>query len=578
MTFPIRLFLAAFLCAAAVVSTRAADDTPDIVIERAPDTPDASVTQADTEDRSAEIADLRTKLQSAQATIEVLTTKNQQLDATLAARTNELREVKTLLATADTRVKELSTARGTDSANADALAAEKARADEATTRLNTLVAGAARIQDEKAALEAQLATARQNETQLREQLTAAPKPDPELPKKLAALEAQLSETRRAQAVVQAENDVLRAAADDHTQNAAALQTLRQEKTTLEAQLAQLRQSESALREQLAAAADRPDPATPSPEIAARLADLEDKLSTSLRSYSLLQQENDRLKNASTESEKLAAELESLRAEKTELESRLAAQPPADLAQKFAAAENKLNTTLRSFSQLQAENDRLKSSAADATRLQAELDSLRADHAALESRVAATPATEAGAATPSADLTQKLADTEDRLATTLRSYSQLQAENDRLKNEASRTSESAHVSAERTASDNAAQMAALYDELRQTKAQLASLAVENSQLKTRVALSGPPPGSSFSTPTRPGFARPAVTDTTAPATPAAPANASGPREHTVVLGDTLAKISRQYYGTAGRWDEILEANSDVIQNENALTVGTTLRIP
>jgi nucleoid-associated protein YgaU len=47
---------------------------------------------------------------------------------------------------------------------------------------------------------------------------------------------------------------------------------------------------------------------------------------------------------------------------------------------------------------------------------------------------------------------------------------------------------------------------------------------------------------------------------------------------VAPGDTLGKISRQYYGTPGRWDEILRANGDVIKNENVLTVGSTLRIP
>jgi nucleoid-associated protein YgaU len=47
---------------------------------------------------------------------------------------------------------------------------------------------------------------------------------------------------------------------------------------------------------------------------------------------------------------------------------------------------------------------------------------------------------------------------------------------------------------------------------------------------------------------------------------------------VVAGDSLAKISRTYYGTAARWDEILHANRDVIKNENVLPIGATLRIP
>jgi Chromosome segregation ATPases len=498
MTLPLRLCLALSLCSAPATLLRAADE-PDIVIQRAPDTSDDSAAREEARRLAAEIADLRTRLQSAQATIEVLTAKNQQLDATLAARTDELRDVKALLASAETRVKELTAARSANASSADALAAEKARADEATTRLNTVVAGATRLQEEKARLESQLAQTRQAEADLREQLAAAPKPDDTLAAKLAETESQLAEARRAHTVLQAENDVLRAAADDHKENAAALQTLRSEKAALESQLTELRATEASLREQLAAATNRPEPTQPSREIAARLADLENKLSTSLRSYTLLQQENDRLQASAAEREKLAAELESLRAEKSELESKVADQPPADLASRLAETEDKLNTTLRSFSQLQAENDRLKTEAARAT-------------------------------------------------------------------------ESAHTSAERSAADNAAQMAALYEELRQTKAQLASLSADNAQLKTRLALSGPPPGSGLSTPTRPGAVRHENTDTPAPPPAAAP------RQHTVVLGDTLAKISRHYYGTPGRWDEILAANRDVIQNENALTVGTTLRIP
>jgi len=569
MIAPTRCLLVCLLAASLPVH---AADEPDIVIQRADDTDD-SAARAETERLAAELADLHTKLQSAQATIEVLSTKNQQLDSTLAARTGELREVKALLATAEARVKELTAARG-EAITPTALAAEKARADEATNRLNTLVAGASRLQDEKATLESQLAQLRENETRLREQLAAAT-PASELSSKISELEAQLAETRRAEALVRAENDVLRAASNQHAQSAATLQTLRQENSRLQSELTQLRESEKTLREQLAAATPAKS-SEPSPEIAAKLADLEDKLSTSLRSYTLLQQENDRLKNASADTDKLNAELASLRAEKAELESKLSQQPPADLTAKLADTENKLDTTLRSFSQLQAENDRLKSSAAEVARLEAELDSLRADHATLESRLADATAAQPAPAAPPEDLSRRLASTEDRLATVLRSYSQLQAENDRLKNEAARSAESAHVSAERSAADTASQMSALYDELRQTRAQLVSVSAENAQLKTRLALSGPPPGSTLAAPTRPGFARPQNPDTPAPVTPAEPAAA--PRQHTVVLGDTLAKISRQYYGTPGRWDQILEANRDVIQNENALTVGITLRIP
>jgi nucleoid-associated protein YgaU len=46
----------------------------------------------------------------------------------------------------------------------------------------------------------------------------------------------------------------------------------------------------------------------------------------------------------------------------------------------------------------------------------------------------------------------------------------------------------------------------------------------------------------------------------------------------VAGDTLGKISRQYYGTANRWPAILAANSDVLRDERSLVVGRVLKIP
>jgi len=56
-------------------------------------------------------------------------------------------------------------------------------------------------------------------------------------------------------------------------------------------------------------------------------------------------------------------------------------------------------------------------------------------------------------------------------------------------------------------------------------------------------------------------------------PAAPA-----RVYVVVDGDTLSKISKQYYGTANRWDEILKTNHGILKDENHLQAGMKLTIP
>ena len=62
--------------------------------------------------------------------------------------------------------------------------------------------------------------------------------------------------------------------------------------------------------------------------------------------------------------------------------------------------------------------------------------------------------------------------------------------------------------------------------------------------------------------------------TAPA-PAAPAE---PRTYTVVSGDSLSKIAKQFYGKASLWPRIFEANKDQIKNPDLIHPGQKLRIP
>ena len=51
-----------------------------------------------------------------------------------------------------------------------------------------------------------------------------------------------------------------------------------------------------------------------------------------------------------------------------------------------------------------------------------------------------------------------------------------------------------------------------------------------------------------------------------------------RFHTVNPGESLSRIAKQYYGTPARWNDILEANREVIRNPDNLAPGTKLRIP
>ena len=49
-------------------------------------------------------------------------------------------------------------------------------------------------------------------------------------------------------------------------------------------------------------------------------------------------------------------------------------------------------------------------------------------------------------------------------------------------------------------------------------------------------------------------------------------------HTVVSGDTLGGISKEYYGTWKLYPEIFEANKPMLSNPDKIYPGQVLRIP
>lgn len=49
-------------------------------------------------------------------------------------------------------------------------------------------------------------------------------------------------------------------------------------------------------------------------------------------------------------------------------------------------------------------------------------------------------------------------------------------------------------------------------------------------------------------------------------------------YTVVKGDSLSKIAKQFYGSANRWHEIFDANRDQISNPDLIKPGQVLKIP
>lgn len=50
------------------------------------------------------------------------------------------------------------------------------------------------------------------------------------------------------------------------------------------------------------------------------------------------------------------------------------------------------------------------------------------------------------------------------------------------------------------------------------------------------------------------------------------------KHTVKSGDTLSKIAKQYYGEAGKYMKIFNANTDILKNPDLIKPGQELVIP
>ena len=180
--------------------------------------------------------------------------------------------------------------------------------------------------------------------------------------------------------------------------------------------------------------------------------------------------------------------------------------------------------------------------------------------------------------------QELADTKEKLGTTLRGYALIEKERDEL---AKRPAAAAPAYP-----DLRNQVTSLEAELKRTTAQYerdlaaaraqslsaqnagAALAQQNFPPKAAPA---PEPVASRTVPGRTSVS-PATTVATPPAVASAPTPVAPRRTHLVVGGDSLAKLSQRYYGTPNRWQEIYNANREVIGANGALRTGTELRIP
>jgi nucleoid-associated protein YgaU len=229
----------------------------------------------------------------------------------------------------------------------------------------------------------------------------------------------------------------------------------------------------------------------------------------------------------------------------------------------------------------------------------ELATLRASHAKLQ----------AGNASAA-----QLGEIEDKLATSLRNYTQLQDENARLRADLDRArGENSQLSAQlksATTENQAAQgtLTQLNTELLAQKEARAraeqATAAARAQLSAVIAARDAAPATAM--PAESSAAAPALSTlqlakappadssaiaelrtnpervrnaevATAPVPPPAPAPKAA-RLHVVQAGETLEKIAQKYYGDAKRWVRIYTVNNDTLRDGRPLKPGMELEIP
>jgi LysM repeat protein len=78
--------------------------------------------------------------------------------------------------------------------------------------------------------------------------------------------------------------------------------------------------------------------------------------------------------------------------------------------------------------------------------------------------------------------------------------------------------------------------------------------------------------------------PQAKSATAPQAPVTPVSGTKPaaspaeQTYTVAKGDTLSKISREFYGNANEYMRIFDANRDQLKDPDKIQIGQVLRIP
>lgn len=304
-----------------------------------------------------------------------------------------------------------------------------------------------------------------------------------------------------------------------------------------------------------------------------------------------------------DNQRLAAERETLGQQLAD--ARKVATVLPGLSDEKAALQERLEAVGTQLLKAQQEIDTLQKENADATAQvlagKQEAEKAQADLAALQGRT-----TEAEKAAEShnasvAELTEANSKLEAERDGLQRQLASLRADNVRLTQSAG-SLEQLKADAERSAQQN---IEALTAQLAQTRRDLQSARDANSRLvegnvaqeRDRVAVitqlqqqnsalaarlaQAQGTLDQIASAARLGTPASAIASGTPAPIPTVRIGTAGPAEvryHTVTEGDSLSRISMRYYGTANRWQEIYNANRDVLQGSSALRVGMQLRIP
>jgi TPR repeat protein/chromosome segregation ATPase len=309
----------------------------------------------------------------------------------------------------------------------------------------------------------------------------------------------------------------------------------------------------------------------------------------------LQQQSADLRSATVERDALRGQL---------VDARQVATVLPGLADEKAALQERLEAVGTQLVQAQRDEEELQKANATLTKqLAASEDAtvqVRAELTALQGKIAAAETAADSHTTSVAELTAANGRLEQEREDMRRLVDSYRADIARLTQNV-RTAEQQRTASERSGQQNidalAAQLAQLRRELesaratqaraaeafaaqeRERSATIGQLRTENAALAARL---GQAQGTLDQIAAAARLGTPAATIASggpAPtARPSAPAGGAEVRYHTVVEGDSLSRISLRYYGTANRWQEIFQANRDVLQGSSALRVGQQLRIP